>query len=164
MATTSPDNIKSPDAGDQYALVQDLGALADTVQNALTRRANAYTGTSAQRTAFTSAPQGAIWVDTNGSRALYTREGSAWVRFPISRGGSISGVSLAANTVADVEVTYPPGSFASAPRVVLSPNNPVAWDPITFRVLTRSVNGFTAQFRSPVARTGVAFDWVASSE
>lgn len=44
MATTSPDNIKSPDAGDQYALVQDLGALADTVQLALNRRPRSISG------------------------------------------------------------------------------------------------------------------------
>lgn len=36
MATTSPDNIFSPDAGDAYALTSDLDAMADSVQTALT--------------------------------------------------------------------------------------------------------------------------------
>lgn len=36
MVTTSPDNIWSPDAGDDYALTTDLAALADTVQDAIT--------------------------------------------------------------------------------------------------------------------------------
>lgn len=35
MATTSPDNLWTPDAGDDYALTVDLAAFADTVQNAL---------------------------------------------------------------------------------------------------------------------------------
>lgn len=35
MATTSPDNIWTPDAGDDYALTVDLAATADTVQDAL---------------------------------------------------------------------------------------------------------------------------------
>lgn len=36
MATTSPDNIWTPDSGDDYALTVDLAATADTVQDALT--------------------------------------------------------------------------------------------------------------------------------
>ena len=35
MATTSPDKIYSPDAGQPYALTQDLLAMADSVQDAL---------------------------------------------------------------------------------------------------------------------------------
>ena len=35
MALTTPDNIRTPNSGDQYALVQDLGVLADSVQAAL---------------------------------------------------------------------------------------------------------------------------------
>ena len=36
MATTSPDQIYSPDAGQQYALTQDLLAMADSIQAAIT--------------------------------------------------------------------------------------------------------------------------------
>lgn len=36
MATTSPDNLWSPDAGDDYALTTDTAAMQDTVQAALT--------------------------------------------------------------------------------------------------------------------------------
>lgn len=35
MATTSPDNIWTPDAGDDYALTTDLAAMADTIQDAI---------------------------------------------------------------------------------------------------------------------------------
>ncbi len=35
MATTSPDDIWTPDAGDDYALTTDLAATADTIQDAL---------------------------------------------------------------------------------------------------------------------------------
>lgn len=77
--TTSPDNIPSPDLGDQYALTQDLANIADATQNALIKRANAYTGTTAQRTAFTStAPVGTVWSDTNGNRDVWKKGSSSW--------------------------------------------------------------------------------------
>lgn len=79
MATTTPDTLKTPDAGDQYALVQDLGSLADTVQSALIRRANSYAGPAANRTAFATAPEGTSWQDTDGKKGLYVRQGGAWV-------------------------------------------------------------------------------------
>lgn len=35
MATTTPDEIWTPDSGDRYALTTDLAAMADTIQDAL---------------------------------------------------------------------------------------------------------------------------------
>lgn len=58
MATTSPDNIWTPDSGDDYALTVDLAATADTIQDALTdiRGDIAYrVGLNADRTALTGA-------------------------------------------------------------------------------------------------------------
>ena len=79
MAVTSPDNIRTPDSGDQYALVQDLGVLADTTQAAITKRGNLFVGTAAQRTAFTAATNGIHWQDTDGTAARYVRVAGAWV-------------------------------------------------------------------------------------
>lgn len=79
MAVTSPDNIRTPDSGDQYALVQDLGVLADTTQAAITKRGNLFVGTAAQRTAFTTATNGMNWQDTDGTAARYVRVAGAWV-------------------------------------------------------------------------------------
>lgn len=80
MANTSPDNILTPDAGDQYALVQDLGLLADSVQDALTRRANSFQGTSASRVAFTAtATTGMLWQDTDGIGMIWKKVGVSWV-------------------------------------------------------------------------------------
>lgn len=79
MATTTPDNIWTPDAGDQYALTQDLGANADSVQAALIRRGNAYKGSTAQRTAFSSAEDGVLWQDTDGIKMVWRRDGVNWV-------------------------------------------------------------------------------------
>ena len=79
MATTSPDNVRSPNPTDPYNLVADLAILASDVQTALTRRANMYVGTSTQRTAFTTAPEGVHWQDTNGTRLEYVRQSGAWV-------------------------------------------------------------------------------------
>ena len=81
MATTSPDKIYSPDAGQQYALTQDLLAMADSVQGALVSvRAR---GTSAQRNSLYGSPvtaaeqvalanAGATWLNTEtGVRERY---------------------------------------------------------------------------------------------
>lgn len=78
MATTSPDNLYSPNSNDPYALVQDLGAMQSSVQNALIERANAYRGTTAQRNAFTNAPVGTIWSDTNGDRLVWKKGATEW--------------------------------------------------------------------------------------
>lgn len=77
--TTSPDNIPAPSLTDPYALTQDMLALADGVQSALNRRANAYKGTISQRTAFTTAQLGTLWQDTDGIKMLWRKDGAAWV-------------------------------------------------------------------------------------
>ena len=117
MATTSPDNLKTPDAGDQYALVQDLGALADTVQNALTRRGNLYVGTSAQRSAFTTAPNGSRWQDTNGDQLEWVRLAGSW---RLDAWHTTISIPVTGSAGATATVTYPTGAFSSNPIVQVS--------------------------------------------
>lgn len=94
MATTSPDNLYSPDAGNQYALVQDLGAGQSSVQSALIRRANSYVGTTLERTAFTTAPEGVQWTDTDGTKSTWTRRSGAWA------GGDTGWVNISTSLLA----------------------------------------------------------------
>ena len=96
MATTSPDNIWTPDSSEDYDYVIDAGATATSVQNALTRRANSYTGTTTERTAFTAAaPEGSLWSDTNGDKILWIKQGSSWSRIhpPVPNVVVVDGVS-----------------------------------------------------------------------
>lgn len=79
MATTTPDNLRYPNPTDPFNLVADWGITVTDVQNALTRRANSYIGTAAQRIAFTTAPEGVHWQDTDGSKGYWARRGGAWV-------------------------------------------------------------------------------------
>lgn len=80
MATTSPDNLWSPDPGTQYNLTTDWGTSMTSVQNALKERANLRKGTGAQRTAFSSrATEGDVWQDTDGSKFMYIRQSGVWV-------------------------------------------------------------------------------------
>lgn len=82
MATTSPDNLWSPDAGDEYDLTVDMAASMQSVQAALEKRANSYRGTSGQRVAFSSqARVGDHWQDTNASQELYVWTG-VWTMLP----------------------------------------------------------------------------------
>ena len=118
MALTSPDAIRSPNDGDQYALVQDLGVLADSTQVALTRRGNMYVGTSAQRIAFTTAPDGAHWQDTNGTLREYVRQSGAWRGVsPLS--GSTT-LSTSDGSAVTQSITFPAGYFSAAPSVMVS--------------------------------------------
>lgn len=81
MATTSPDNLRTPDPGDPYNLVPDLATLAGDVQSALLLRDNITgSGTASQRTAFTSsAPDGFLWQDTDGIKMIWRKDGAVWV-------------------------------------------------------------------------------------
>lgn len=103
---TTPDNIPSPDLTDQYALTQDMAALADGTQRALTRRANLYTGTANQRIAFSTATEGVHWQDTDGSKLEYVRKSGKWESLrafsPISveNTGSFSVVNTGATNTA----------------------------------------------------------------
>lgn len=75
------DGIVSPSNGDKLKLVQDLGTMAASVQEALYKRANSYKGTSSQRMAFLpQAVEGEIWKDTDGIKGLWSKQGTSWVR------------------------------------------------------------------------------------
>lgn len=81
MATTSPDNLRTPDPGDSYNLVPDLATLANDVQSALTLRdPEFFTGTSSDRTTFTStATNGMLWQDTDSIKMIWRKDGAGWV-------------------------------------------------------------------------------------
>jgi hypothetical protein len=79
MAVTSPDNIWTPDAGDDYALTVDLAAMADTVQDAITANNNDLRGLDANRPA-NGAPgltAGMTWYSTD-TGITWRYNGSAW--------------------------------------------------------------------------------------
>ena len=105
MAVTTPDDIWTPDAGDNYALTTDLAAMADTVQDALTDlRANGQyrTLTNAQRLALSGGDlfEGLrVWTTDTKTHWLYTS--SAWkevrsggVNHSANPGSAITGVTI----------------------------------------------------------------------
>lgn len=79
MATTSPDNIRTPDPGDPFNLVPDLATLANDVQDALSERANSYRGTASERLLFTSAPDGTLWADTDAGGDVWRADSGGWI-------------------------------------------------------------------------------------
>ena len=56
MATTNPDNIWTPDDGDDYALVTDLAAMADTIQAALNRGGAVSVANTTERGTYRPSP------------------------------------------------------------------------------------------------------------
>ena len=95
---TTPDNIWTPDQGDDFALTTDLAATAESIQLALNRRANAYTGTTSQRVAAQDLPVGSTWTDTDGSFGTWVMRESGWGPAP----GSI--ITVASRAEADAVV------------------------------------------------------------
>ena len=81
MATTSPDNLRTPNPGDPYNLVADLATLASDTQVALNKKvSNLLKGTTAERTAATgTATAGMLWQDTDGIKMIWRKDGAAWV-------------------------------------------------------------------------------------
>lgn len=79
MATTSPDDIWTPDAGDDYALTTDLAAMADTVQDAITANKVNLKGLDSTRPANGSAglSAGMTWYSTD-TGVTWRYNGSAW--------------------------------------------------------------------------------------
>lgn len=124
MATTTPDNIRTPNPTDPYNLVADLAILASDVQTALNRRANLYFGTAAQRAAFTTAPNGTHWQDTNGSMYEWVRIAGVW-RGSRPIGGQLTLTAPSGGGRTSGSVTFPSGMFGSAPTVVVSGNSVV---------------------------------------
>lgn len=81
MAIQTKDGITTPGLNDPFQIVSQLSTLAETTQQALDKRANTRVGTSAQREASIDlVPEGTLWVDTNGDKALYTKQGPTWKR------------------------------------------------------------------------------------
>lgn len=86
MASTSPDNIFSPDAGSSYALTTDLAAMAGSMQTALIKRSWYYLGTDAQRLALSGAElrNGIIFEDISTGEIWQYRAG-AWTQKELVR-------------------------------------------------------------------------------
>lgn len=103
MAVTSPDNIWTPDAGDDYALTTDLASTADSVQDALNavRGDNrAFSGLEGDRPA--PGVEGRTWYSTDTNRSWFDT-GANWISndgglYLIRPTGTIgSGVSIGAD-------------------------------------------------------------------
>lgn len=79
MATTSPDNLWSPDLSSGFDPILNFANMQASVQEALEKRANLYRGTGAERIAFGSqAKVGTVWQDTDTSQQMYIWTGSQW--------------------------------------------------------------------------------------
>lgn len=84
MATTSPDNIWTPDSGDDYALTVDLAAMADTIQDALNESKTYRVGSNAQRLALSGADlfNGLRWHSTD-TREDWIYSLGSWQPYPL---------------------------------------------------------------------------------
>lgn len=131
MVTTSPDNIWSPDAGDDYALTTDLAALADTVQDAITANRVSRIGTDAQRLALTGGElfEG-LTFRTTDTRRDWVYTGGAWVQrmapFALASGTATIGTG-------ETTVNFPASTFTQIPKLQLTvATTPSAQVAVTF--------------------------------
>lgn len=165
MATTSPDGIRSPNPSDPYNLVADWAITASDVQAALVKRGNMYVGTSAQRVAFTTAPEGTHWQDTNGTRWEYVRQSGAWV-VATPRMASNNGVVISApggNTTTTLAVTFPVGLFSATPTVSIQNYSPLSTHAtIATRPSSVTQSSFILNvYNTSASTTSVTLGWIA---
>lgn len=79
MGTTTRSSIFYPDTTDKYQLVTHLANMAQTMDDALDRQGNAYSGTDVERIAFTGkAKQGMLWANTDGDKQVYQFRNDRW--------------------------------------------------------------------------------------
>jgi hypothetical protein len=149
MATTTPDNIWTPDSGDDYALTVDLAAMADTIQDALINRAIDtttidYVATVAARTALVSQwttdghpvsssnPMYVHRADADTGRKLEgSVDGITFYPIPqagvggtpyLMAAGSVT-VTLTASPTGSATITLPASRFGFAPIITATPSN-----------------------------------------
>lgn len=80
MAMTSPDNIWTPDVGDEYDITADLATMADTVQDALLRYRGLRVMTNAQRLALAGANLfNGLHVYTTDTDRYWIYRGGSWI-------------------------------------------------------------------------------------
>lgn len=163
MATTSPDAIYSPDAGQQYALTQDLAAMADSVQDALTARSRYRSGTSAERAAWTSPGEGALFYSSNLDQ-IHVYQSGAWVLvWPEQRArGLFTGVSSPTGTVT---VNH---GLGVTPSYVSATNTNYGTIPGVREVVFNTANSTQIQFvvyngGATLGNNAVGFYWEASA-
>lgn len=160
MATTSPDNIWSPDSGDDYALTVDLAAMADTTQDAITANRVGRIGTDAERLALSGASlfEG-LTFRTTDTRYDWVYTGGVWQR-RMAPFGFATGVNTTPGT-GYRSVSFPAGLFTSPPRVVASGGTQANVGVARIRNVTTS--GFEVGIWSlggaQIAGTGV--EWIA---
>lgn len=79
MAVTSPDDIWTPDAGDDYALTTDLAAMADTIQDAITNNRVSLIGLDSARPAngTPGVVNGMTWYSTD-TGVTWRYNGTIW--------------------------------------------------------------------------------------
>ena len=76
----------APFQGHYNGIANALDSAMSTLRSEVLSGAHMFTGTSAQRTAFTDAANGDHWQDTDGAKNLYRRDGSTWVNLTPNNG------------------------------------------------------------------------------
>lgn len=96
MGTTSPSNIIYPDGSSNFNYVTDMAAMAQSIQNALTKQGNMFSGTDSERIAYTTeAKNGTLWSNSDGDMKTYQFRAGKWFPeyefVPLEQNGSTNG-------------------------------------------------------------------------
>lgn len=160
MSVTSPDSIFHPDGSEPFTPIQSMGAMAASMQTALNRRGFLYGGTVAQRLAFTTAPDGVRWQDTDGSRGEYMARSGVW-RGVTPLTGTVSLSPPSGGGTVTQQVTFPTGYFQTTPTVIVSAGDG-AGPTVTVNISAISItsSGFVVNL-SRSNSTTTRINWVA---
>lgn len=129
MATTSPDNLYSPDAGTTYNIPVATAAMQDSVQAALTNLRSQVpsltpyrTGTNTQRLALTGMAAGLKFWATD-TKLEWVYDGAKWLLTPGQLLGSMESTSspTSANALIGTVITVSGLSVGQRVRVISAP-------------------------------------------
>lgn len=141
MATTSPDNIYSPDLSNPWLQTVDLAAMADTIQGALNgvraERADfnqQFYGPAAARAGLTGVNLGDTYQDTDGARVMHRYDGqwraweSEWISWtPVLAAGA--GSFTLGNGTLSARYRYTGGQIAFIFRMLFGSSSSIGTNP-----------------------------------
>lgn len=163
MATTQPDNIWSPDGSDPYELSLTLSTMADSIQDALTEKANYGVGTSAEmNAALDRFPNGAVWFNTTDNTE-YRKDSGTWASPPKWQAGQATITVATGGTAGTTTVNFAPGRFSSPPSVVATLASGAGSDATSVVRVTNVTASSFLLVLSASSAGAKTLNWIASS-
>lgn len=169
MATTTPDNLRSPEPGSAFNPVVDFQTLASDVQAALNNRVSKgeideiVPATTSTAGVVTRASQGEASVGTNTAKYItpQTMRNATFLPYASAAGAYTGGSRINNEAGTTVSISFPSSRFTRAPHLLVTSSSAAR---LTFARLSISTSSATVQVDNhsgAAAAAGWGFAWLA---